>query len=438
MQRKQENRRRSACSRALRHLCWYFPLSVILCVLLLLMGTLLPQDRIDYRMKQSIDTILGEGLYPRIGDHEESSQLDSWTEALILMQSTSMDRPVRILTNPQWSKPDPVEALWKFYEAKESEKKATHYVRYWLGFRTPVRLLMQVLNYTQIRKLLSWILYGLIIAVSYTVAQKTDKRAGILFAVSIILFKPQIICQNIQFCCDFFIAFAAMLILPKVNEKGEMNMLLFFFEIGLLTMYFDFYTTPIITLGYPLLFYYLLPQKQDSRKVSSMWKAVLFWIMGYAGMWLIKLCLVTVFTDIDGFANGFNSMFKRVGVNKMADSMEEYSILGALNAVFQTCFPERTERICLLLLLPVTIIVLFQKRTKLGRLLQYGALLIPLLLSAIWIAAAAQPTTQHAWFQHRLMASAFYGFLLWMSSLWKPFSEEKTSGLYGPGREKTE
>ena len=44
-----------------------------------------------------------------------------------------------------------------------------------------------------------------------------------------------------------------MLLIPWLHRHGKWEGL-FFMEVGMLTMYFDFYTVPLVTLGFPLLY----------------------------------------------------------------------------------------------------------------------------------------------------------------------------------------
>ena len=74
-----------------------------------------------------------------------------------------------------------------------------------------------------------------------------------------------------------------------------------FMILGMTTMFFDFYTAPLITLGLPLLGWLICDNYSAHPapvKKQALWslKALAVWFGSYVSMWLTKLVLTEVFT----------------------------------------------------------------------------------------------------------------------------------------------
>ena len=176
-----QNKRKKIISIIGNHASIYF-IIVTISICLLLIGSLFPQILIDKNIRESIPVFESEGSYPHIGDKQESSKLDNFTDSLILMESATMQMKElqTIFSNPMYFKSNPATEFSDFIERREAESPTGYYVRYWMGFRTPVRLCLVFMNYSQIRSLLAWIILGLLITVSFYIARYTDIRTGIL------------------------------------------------------------------------------------------------------------------------------------------------------------------------------------------------------------------------------------------------------------------
>ena len=162
---------------------------LLISMTLLLIGTLLPQRLIDANLISSIPVFEEERSYPYTNDYEESSKLDNFTDALILEEAGAMTSITAIFSNPTYfhgtpellkkannfltknlpdvknslkrilkakggylvpNNLDPVTAFPNFALNRASLKPTGYYVRYWQGFRTPVRFLLCFFDYQQI------------------------------------------------------------------------------------------------------------------------------------------------------------------------------------------------------------------------------------------------------------------------------------------------
>ena len=107
----------------------------------------------------------------------------------------------------------------------------------------------------------------------------------------------------IQFSTTFYIAMLsvlAVLLWPGLTrERGDAYIT--FFTIGALTAFFDFLTTPQVTLGFPLVVCLLL--RKPWRTVRDVVLFLLSWFSGYASLWVSKCLLAQLLTTHDVIGN---------------------------------------------------------------------------------------------------------------------------------------
>lgn len=343
---------------------------------------------------------------------------DNHTDALILMQSYNMtiEDPLSILKNPQHkSEKEPYLPAIALHEiVTDQATNETNYVRYWMGFRLIVRPLLMLGDYYTIRKIVAFFFWSLLISVMALLGKRCGILSGICFGVAFSLINPAIVSQSLQFSCCFILCFIFMSIL-LIFENKKLNIPLLFCSFGALTQFFDFYTTPLITLLFPLLVLLLLNQASNSRWGTFL-KTLSAWLYGYVSMWIIKLTYVTLFTDINGFENGFTSFFSRIGITVAEDLKEYYDAKQALTLVWNNVFSESFGPLALFLLILITacaILISFftQSRKEFFSSCVYlGVAILPI----IWFALTAQPIVIHHWFQYRTIV-VFFGalFLYW-------------------------
>lgn len=395
--------------------CLAFFLSVFLAVALLLLGACLPQGPIDENVRDSAEAMLPFSGYPTMADHSFASTLDYVTDALILAESkaTAISQWDTIFTNPlyNYGNETPVEDLYD-YTQDPAPVPTKYYVQYWMGFRPVMRLLLSFLDYHQILRYTAVIFFVLLAAVMCSLANRVGTKAAFLFALSIILVRPHVIAVSLQFSCCFLMAFAAMLAVPWVHrtEKWES---LFFLELGILTQYFDFYTTPIITFALPMTYLYLL-QKEDvpASQLKRIGADAGAWCAGYGLMWLAKLTLTSLLTDANGLGQGFASFSGRVGIEKVSGMESYYSPVASLRSVFVSLYSDSEGKLILLAAIVLVLLALvycfFRKKPGLQALLSHCPLLLIAALPVIWFIAAAQPTANHHWFQYRGICASFW------------------------------
>lgn len=422
-------------------------LSIILAMASLLISAFAPQGKINEHLLTSTYGMSTEGLYPVISDHRDNSMLDCYTDLLMLQSSAGTNRNYlgAILTNPIYTYTvEGEDAAGEAYSIKclqlysigEKPDGNWLYSRYWLGFRAVLRWLLVFLDYFQIRRYAGTLFFALFALVICSVSKRVNVNTAFAFAVSIILIRPQVIANCLQYLSCFLIAFSAMLLTPKLTERPEWDAV-FFFEIGIVTMFFDFYTVPLVTAGFPLV-YLAVQRARQGQQITVMWllRCVLIWLGGYVLMWLAKLILTDLLTSADGLKNGLSSFFARVGIKKTEELGEYYSVSLAFKRIGEMIFSDAEGKIIYLTGAGITALTacVCAIRRKIGwsTMTVYSGLLVVAVLPFIWFAVTAQPIAIHYMFQYRSVALTHWAVGAYLSMIfWN--SDDKKKRLLADG-----
>ena len=412
-------------SKFLKYLIVY-ALLVMIGVGLLFLSGLCPQDQVEKNYLLSIDNLEPEYatsniLRPKWGSYH----LDDWTEVIILSLSTYMDvksSPGSVLKNAY-----PLEDDFTLDDArntvKNHEEADVFYTRYWHGFRIYVRGLLSVMPYESMRTFLMWGFFLLMAAGTLMLAFTTRSVwPPMLFTASVLFVNPVVAHALFQYSVCFYIAFIGMLFVPrwlKHPEQAPMG----FMILGMATMFFDFYTTPLLTVGFPLLAllicqsYSANPPKAKSMLLQSL-KLFGIWFVSYVSMWIAKLALTTLFTDQNAFSSAWGSAIQRLGIVKDQDYLYRYDKVSAIISAFKHLF-DRPMLVVFGVVALVALVLLVVLRAKdRARYARGGVMLFVASIPIIWILFGTQPMYMHAHFQYRILAMTMLGILYaWLVSI---------------------
>lgn len=419
-------------------------LSIFLAMASLLISAFAPQQRINDHLLTSAYGLGVEGLTPVISDRRSNSMLDNYTDVTMLRASGGTNRYYlgAILTNPIYTYEIETEEgedysikCLQLYSMGERPDGQWLYPRYWMGFRAISRWLLVFLDYFQIRRYAGTLFFTLFALVFCSVSKNVDVKTAFAFAVSIILVRPQVIANCLQYLCCFLIAFSAMLLTPKLIKSPKWDVV-FFFEIGIVTMFFDFYTVPIVTVGFPLVYLAVLRIRQG-QQITIMWliRCVLFWLGGYALMWLAKLTLTDLLTSTDGLRNGLWSFFGRVGIEKTEGLEEYYSVSMAFERIREAIFSDAEGKIIYLtgagMIALTTCVCAIRRKIGWSTLMAHSCLLFVAVVPLIWFTVTAQPIAIHYMFQYRSIALTHWAVGAYLSATFWHSEEAKKKLLAG-------
>lgn len=395
----------------LREYIAFFCITVVLAVMLLAAAAFLPQTVIANHVVDSLWVLEHDIHNIYLFDGSEASRLDVNTDFMILRTTLgTSDRYLgSILTNPiyRYEELDGwegiVETITRLsYDIPPND--VWYYARYWMGFRVIMRLALTFFNYAQIKRYMAFLFLGLFTAAICSVAKHANSKVAFLFALSIILIRPHVMATSMQLTNCFFIAFAAMLLIPWLHRHGKWEGI-FFMELGMLTMYFDFYTVPLVTMGLPLIYLCVLKQEEAAFSWKNLFRNMAVWFLGYGFMWIAKLTLTTMLTSVNALSQGFESFFSRVGIQKDPELTRYYSVETAFEGVKETIFSDETGMVvyllCVGVILAVVLYNVMRGKSSLKSLRNAAPYLLFAVIPLIWFVITKQPVAIHAYFQYR-------------------------------------
>ena len=387
-------------------------------LLLLFVVSLIPQSMVQKNASASAHHLDSDNITPKyINIWDWAYAFDNHTDTLIMMESYNLESFSDALLNPyrnvQKYEGEETYLSDAFIErVDEGAENDTVYVRYWQGFRIIIRPLLILLPYFQLRQVISWVFFGLLFFMLASLAERKGIFASLCIGLAVILVNPSIISHSLQFTPCFIISFAAILFL-LFTENLTFDRGIAFCIFGVLTQYFDFYTAPIAVCGLPLLVWLMIDEGSKNKFITII-KSFAAWIYGYVSMWIVKLIFVTLFTDVNGIADGIGSFLGRIGVKEVENIKGEYTPVGAFIAVWDMVTPGATGSIALaavIILVTVSAVTIWKKYGW-EKLIDSSAYLVVAAMPLIWFAAACQPTIIHAYFQYRPLVVFFAGVFL--------------------------
>lgn len=383
--------------------------------LLLLAAAFIPSSMIEENVLRSAEE-LNQPATPLLGNDRMAYIVDYNTDALIIMESYTLnsDDLQSVFSNPMRYDGEDTQR-GSLMELCEGESANVNYVRYWMGFRIFIKPLLVLFSYEGICWLISLAFFALAFAAAALTAGRIGTRAALCFGGAVCLINPAIAAHSPQHACCFLLSFIFCLYILGRNGRGRYCAAAFC-VFGALTQYFDFYTAPLVTLGFPMLLL-LETERQPERSLRQTLRCCGAWLYGYAAMWLCKLALTGMFTDINGLEDGFSSLSGRLGVKVVEGFEEYYSAARALKSVWGTAFPGSLTIPAALLFTAAVVIsglVYLLRGSRAERGLAASELIV-MLLPLVWYAVAAQPSCIHAWFQYRSLAVLFFGAFLFIS-----------------------
>ena len=218
---------------------------------------------------------------------------------------------------------------------KESKEPNTQYLRYWNGCMLFLRPLLVIFNMEQIY-LLNIALMSILAIILIIQLFKKSKKIAFIFIFSILLVSIWYVPLCIEYSVTFYIMIITLMIAIKIddlnNDKPEKEredkLLKLFLITGIVTTFFDFLTTEILTILVPLMFI-LMIRKEEKRSKSIketgifLLKACFLWLVGYCGMWLAKWILASIILNINAFEYVKDNFFLRINGLQGLNSHEE-------------------------------------------------------------------------------------------------------------------
>ncbi|MCI8637393.1 MAG: hypothetical protein HFJ36_06165 [Clostridia bacterium] len=199
---------------------------------------------------------------------------------------------------------------------EEGRQANVQYMRYWHGSMSIIRPLLMFFNLSQIYIINAIILTILAVTLLIMLIKTGIKELVIAYIIGLIMCTIIVV----PFCLEYFWTFLIMFIVSIIGiilNKKEKNMNTLFLITGILTCYFDFLTTEIITFLIPIIIILTIRYKQNkTTNFKEGFKffviSTLFWSLGYIGMWISKWVLASLILKVNAYDYVINDMKYRI------------------------------------------------------------------------------------------------------------------------------
>lgn len=376
--------------------------------LLIYIVCLIPHGQIEANCRVSVVGLYERGLYPKVVPLP-LCMLDTYTDATMLNIAYCADESLPVTSSMlnYFYADASYDMLGDTYELV-SGNRSHHcfyesYARYWHGYQVVLRPLLAVMNYSQIIVLNVLVFLTLMLWCLYLVWTRIAPSAAFCMLTACLLTGVFVVPLCLQFTTCFLIALvstALVLHFPSLTSSSNAR-LATFMVIGSVTCYFDFLTTPQLTLVFPMTCSLLaFPTKKPVRMVILCTTA---WGMGYASLWLSKCMVAWLLTGHNVLADFMTSLAARstAGLGDIAESTAElaargYTVIGFLLAV--------------VLLVASMLWLLALRRNR----REHVWLLLAAMVVPCWYVLAMQHSIVHYWFTWRASAASLFCILLFL------------------------
>ncbi len=296
---------------------------------------------------------------------------------------------------------------------------------YWDGYLVWLRPLLGIMSYSAIRYLNVILLVCLLILSSVLIKKRLNFGASLAYILSVCFCYITAIPSSLHYIQVFFIMMLAIsfvcLFQNKLTSKNSLPPFFcyVFLIVGSITCYFDILSTPLITLGFPLVVCVLMLNKNSETSFFNVLKFVVimsvFWVVGYAVTWGFKWILAAIFLDTDIFEY-VREKFLRYGSEseQHPESFNEGFLFEVIKINFNLYFNSIALTIYGVVSCVAVFLALFFRKTK-KQIISGLPIIVVSLYSFMWYFVGSSHSHIHSFFTFRtfsVFAFAFLAFLM--------------------------
>ena len=368
----------------------------------------LPNGKIRGHIEESIELATGTGVNPLFRNYVPGARLDEYTDMLILNialnKGTYENQSVlqRAFENSRYSK-DEVQAI----SLRESTGDPnlynnSEYSRYWHGIQVIVRPLLMIINYEEMRYLFYLIMAFILAWSSYLIYRNVSIYNAVAYILSLTAICIFMVPSSIQYMGIFTVSIAGVIAVNILYMKGKENLYPYFFIIlGGCAAFFDLLTTPIISIGLPLLTMVMIETKKGEKAGKIFNNVILYsiiWAVSYGGVFVSKWLIASIVLHKDAITPAIEQLFFRFNgsaehpTNRKLAVINNYNYL-ANNKVFASLYVAA---------IIAWIIAFIKKGKKIKDIFKYVLVyLFIALYPYVWYFILAGHSIIHGWFTHR-------------------------------------
>ena len=188
-----------------------------------------------------------------------------------------------------------------------------------------------------------------------------------------------------------------MIIILNCNRITDSKRLtIIFFTIGAFTSYMDFLTTPILTLGFPLLV--LIAINKEKERLRTLFTQSFGWFLGYASIWASKWLIGWILTGENIIDTAMACAQQRMGNTIVFGGVEM-----PMNQFFEIILSKLSNMIypiCIAIGIVTILFILYFYKNR-DKLKKFNWLVIIAIMPIAWFIVMKNHSLQHIFFTWR-------------------------------------
>jgi len=394
-------------------LCLYLLLLALFTTLIIVVH-LIPRSAIEPQFQRSARIFIEEGDYPKKNTLFGRVLVDNFTDCYMHNVAYCADaaHPVdAAMRNYRYRDDVHMTVSIEHLASGNTTIKPFEYGKYWHGYQVFLRPLLTVMDYGKIRTLNGIILAILLVTALVLMARRLSVGIALCFIVSLIVVHSAVIPWSLQFSNCYYLMLVSIIALLGINRLSATRnaLLLSFFAIGATTAFFDFLTTPMLTLGVPLAVVVLKDEK------LSHWRPLLalcaIWLLGYGLMWASKWLMAYLLVGYNPLAEASDSIkLNSVGRgNPMS-----YYWMKMYDIFLDRWLPVTAKALMrwgMVAILAIPALLFSKGRWALNR---YSALLFIAMLTPLWYFVVARHSYTHFFITSRALLVCWFASLCFL------------------------
>lgn len=292
-----------------------------------------------------------------------------------------------------------------FYEGYEQ----VVYGRYWHGYLLWMKPLLLMFSVPEMRLINMGVQLILLVWAMILLHRELGLRGCVVMGAGLLALNPISVAMTFHFSdiyCNVLISTIVMCTFRRWFTQND-DWWKVFLWIGIGTAYFDLMTYPLVSLGFPLVLYFMLRQHSFLKSVLRLVEYSFNWVVGYAGMWVLKWLIGSAFTGYDLVSDGLGAVGLRSS-GEVANIDMSYGHVLSENAGAMFTKPVIA---CLVLIAVASVIgVIVGKCEFHVRRTSIAPLFLTALYPFIWYFVIRNHSIVHVWFAHRVLAISVAAF----------------------------
>lgn len=388
--------------------------SVIIGTILLCAVYLLPTSGMKEHLKQDMQELNAEGMYPSFSEYYSSDYyfnswtLDNYTDALMLgtavydSNTSLLDKAMQAY-HPYFA--DSISSIDHLnVYLNNGNCDSVSYARYWHGYLVFLKPMLCITDYLMLRTYNRIFQYVLMLALAVVLVRRCSWKCIPPMAAAFAFLGPGFIGYSMQYSTMFYVSMTAVLILGLCHRRLKGQWLIYyFFIVGIVTNYLDFLTYPALGLGLPLVLLAMI--NQSEKAVTNIFNTVccsLAWGIGYGGMWIGKWAISSLILHNNQIADSFANVIIRSGSEVYGQTISRIS---AILINIEMSKEKLPLNMLLIGLIIIAVIAVWQWRKYMKTFAGYAAnLFIIAMIPFVWYPVLCNHSYEHVWMVHRLLA----------------------------------